>query len=213
MVQDYSIQGIGKINGGEFKRLSVEGVGTSDGAIKADILVIEGVFHSNGTIETDVLDCEGVGNINGKIQARKMTIEGVINIKDASDINAMDVYCEGCINTSGDLYAETFRIDGCVNARDIYGNSIEILSHGKVMSGFKKMMINFGISSSCHSSRANLIKADTIRLEGVKATNVMGNTIIIGPGCEIETVECKGELKVHENAIVKNIVGVNSKDA
>ena len=45
-MKDFSIQGLGSISGGEFNRLTVEGMGTNHGDIIAEYLSIEGVFKS-----------------------------------------------------------------------------------------------------------------------------------------------------------------------
>ncbi len=210
-MRNYSIDGIGSIQGGEFDELRVNGVGNNHGDIKAEKMYIEGVFKSTGNIETNYLDVEGVGEINGNIRASKITIEGVINFEDSKKIETEQLYCEGCINSVGDLYADMIQATGCIKANGIYGDNIKIDSFHFQMSGLKKMLSKLNIVTSYNGSKVNTIEATTINLSGVKATRVNGHDIVIGPGCTIDTVDCSGKLKVHESSHVGEILGATEQ--
>ena len=206
-MQNYSIEGIGSINGGQFLELRVEGVGSNKGDIKADKIVVEGVFKSTGYVETELLDSEGVCDIYGNIRAKKVNIEGVINMKDDQKMEAETLYCEGCLNSGGDLYVDSLKAAGCLKVRGIYGDDIDINSFGKTIHGFKKLLENINIMSNYSASKITTIEATKIQLSGVNAHTVNGHDIVIGPGCVIDTIDCTGTLRIHETSQVSHIIG------
>lgn len=210
-MSNYSIDGLGSIQGGEFGELRVNGVGNNHGDIKAEKIYIEGVFKSTGNVEAEFIDVEGVGDINGNIRARKISIEGVINFQSNKKIETEQLYCEGFINSVGDLYADSIQATGCIKANGIYGDNIQINSYQFQVSGLKKMLSKLNIVTSFNESKVNTIEATTINLSGVKATTVNGHDIVIGPGCTIDTVDCSGKLKVHETSHVGKILGATEQ--
>lgn len=211
-MNSYSIEGIGSMNGGQFIELRVEGVGTNKGDIKADKILVEGVFKSTGYIEADFIDCEGVCDFYGNIRAKKVGIEGVINMKDNQKMEAETLYCEGCLNSGGDLYVDSLKAAGCIKVKGIYGDSIEINSFGKTMSGFRRLLDRINILSNSCCSKVDTIEATNINLSGVCVRVVNGHDIVIGPGCEIDTIDCSGKLKIHESSKVTHILGAKAVD-
>lgn len=67
-------------------------------------------------------------------------------------------------------------------------------------------MFGLGFFGSSHKKtlHADTIEADNIEISNTSARTVKGNQVIIGPGCEIGTVEYKDSLRVHPRAMVKN---------
>ncbi|MDD5935379.1 MAG: hypothetical protein PUC65_07465 [Clostridiales bacterium] len=210
-MRDYRIEGIGSIQGGEFDELTVSGVGSNQGDIKADKIIIEGVFKSTGNIEANLIDTEGVGEIEGNIRAKKITVEGAMNIKNQQKVETEELYCEGCFTTKGDLYADVVQATGCIKANGIYGDNIQINSFGLKVNGFKKLMAKLNLTSSTNGSKVSIIEATTINLSGVQAETINGHDIVIGPGCTIDTVDCSGILKVHETSHVGKILGATEQ--
>ncbi|WP_312368970.1 hypothetical protein [Lachnoclostridium sp.] len=206
-MKDFSIQGLGSISGGEFQRLTVEGMGTNHGDIIAEYLSIEGVFKSTGNVNAGEIQCEGVADFFGNLRCKKMIMEGAINLKADSKLEAEDIVGEGCINTKADINVVRIKMHGCVNAKSIHGDQIEIESKVEGYSTFKKFLHKINLSESSKASTIELIKAANIVITGVYAKEVIGHDIIIGPYCEVEKVDCTGTLKVHETAKVGTIVG------
>lgn len=212
-MSNYSIEGIGSMNGGQFMDLRIEGVGSNKGDIIADRIMVEGVFKSTGYIETNLLDSEGVCDFYGNIRAKRITIEGVINMKDSQKIEAESLYCEGLLNSGGDLYVDSLKAAGCLKVRGIYGDIIDINSHGKTMNSFKKLLEKINLVSHTCGSKITTIEATSIQLSGVSAQTVNGHDIVIGPGCEIDTIDCSGTLKIHESSKVNHILGAKEVEA
>ena len=206
-MKDFSIQGLGSISGGEFNRLTVEGMGTNHGDIIAEYLSIEGVFKSTGNVNAQVMECEGVADFSGNLRCKKVVMEGVLNLKAESKLEADDIVGEGCINTKADINADRIKLRGCVNAKGIYGDQIEIESKQEGYSTIKRFLHKINLSEHSKASNIELIEATKIILTGVSAKEVNGHDIVIGPYCEVEKVDCTGTLRVHETAKVGTIVG------
>lgn len=195
-MRDYHIEGIGRMNGGEYGIVSVEGVTTCSSDIKADSISIEGVFHCSGKVETGVLYCEGTSNFSSDIRAKKMTVEGIINLKGNAKIEAEEIICEGVIR-AGEISADRIYSDGYIRAKEIVGDEIKINT--------RKLMF---VRLFTHDfSNIELIEATTIDLSGVNAKSVNGKDVVIGPHCQIDSVDCSGTLFIDNTSSVKTITG------
>ncbi len=211
-MKDLNFEGVGTINSGEYKDINCEGVVKCKGDIKAEKIHIEGVFSAKGKIEAKILECEGTGKFNDNIRVESLNIEGVMSLKDNASIEATKIYCEGVLSSTGEISTDYLHAEGCITAREIVGDTIEILNdRGKHSIKFNIDLSMFGgikKNISNYASKVDTIEATTILIEGVKATNVNGENVTIGPYCEVENVDCSGTLKVHNTATVTNIQGV-----
>lgn len=198
-MQDFTLEGVGSINGGEFNTIRIEGVGNCSNNIKASSLHIEGVFNCSGEVEADSLYCEGVANFKANIRAKKIYVEGVFSEKNGMKIEAEEITCEGVIKTGGEISTDVLDAEGCVEADEIVGDRIRILSHWH-RNGFINLLNRI-------KSKVRLIEATTIELSGVKATTVNGSDITIGPNCQIDNIDCSGVLSIDKSSIVRNITG------
>jgi len=189
-------EGLGNINGGEYDKVSVEGVGSCNGDIKTDEMLITGVFNCSGEIEAKRLRCEGVATIKGDILAETIDVEGVINIKTGTKIEATSIQCEGVININGQISADVIYSEGYMSAKEIVGDRIVIKTPVGLFTGF-----------TGKRSKIDLIEATNIELRNVKAREVNGKDIIIGPKCRIELLDCSGTLKIDPSAFVEKITG------
>ncbi len=198
-MQDFHIEGIGKINGGEFGNITVEGVGNCYGDLKADIVRIEGVFSCKGGFDVNLLDCEGVADFFSDIRAKKIVVEGVLNAKKEVKIEAEEIICEGVIKAGGEVSADVVHAEGCITADEIFGDKIFIDSyhHPRFVSRILRRW----------RSEVRLIEATTIDLRGVSASSVNGKDITIGPDCRIENIDCNGTLYIDKSSYVRNITG------
>ena len=90
-----TIEGVGSISGGEYERISIEGVGNSKGDITVKQLDIEGVFKSNGKIKAETIECEGVAEFSDTIRAKVLEgleFMGVYFDPDLNNMRGMEVY-------------------------------------------------------------------------------------------------------------------------
>ena len=52
-----------------------------------------------------------------------------------------------------------------------------------------------------------MIEATEINVNGIRCRNLNGHNVTIGPECEIENVDCTGELYIDPQAQVKMVNG------
>lgn len=203
MMQDFRIEGIGNISGGEFNSVHVEGVGNCSGNIKANEIHVEGVFNCSGEIDANYLYCEGVSNFKENIRAKKISVEGVLNEKRGAKIEAEQIICEGVIKTGGEISTDILNAEGCIDADEIVGDQIKILSHwhrNRLISLLNRIR-----------SKVRFIEATTIELSGVKAETVSGKDIKIGSNCQIENIDCSGTLSISPDSYVGRITGEHTR--
>ncbi len=196
---DFIMEGIGRISGGEFGTVKIEGVGNCSNPIKAESIYIEGVFNCSGEIDAGLLNCEGVANFKSSIRAKKINVEGVVNLDAFSKIEASEIICEGVIKAGGEISTDILNAEGCIDAAEIVGDRIRICSHNpkhKIANLFNRMR-----------SKVRVIEATTIELYGVKSQTVNGRDIMIGANCVIDNIDCNGTLFIDETSTVRNITG------
>ncbi len=196
---DYIMEGIGKISGGQFDTVKIEGVGNCSNDLKAENINIEGVFNCSGEIEAGMLYCEGVANFKANIRAKKIHVEGVFNVDAFGKIEANEIVCDGVIKAKGEISTDILDAEGCIEADEIVGDKIRICSHhpkNKIINLFNRFR-----------SKVRMIEATTIEIYGVKSQTVNGTDITIGSNCIIENIDCSGTLYIDETSSVKNITG------
>ncbi len=192
-MHDYNMEGIGKINGGEFGTMTVDGVSTCTDDLKAENMRINGVFKCQGSLEAGFLQTDGTAEVNAHLRAKKLVVEGVLTVRGEGKIEAGEIECDGVIK-AGEISADVIHADGFVNAHEIVGDRITIRSHtNRIAQFFTKRF-----------SHIELIEATTIELHGVVAKTVNRQDIVIGPNCIIDNVDCSGTLTVHKSSSVKN---------
>ena len=194
-----NMEGLGRINGGEYDSIKLEGVSSCSDNIKADHIQVKGVFTCSGEVNAGILDCGGVSDFKANVRAKKVIVEGVFNMKDGTKLEAEEIICEGVIKTGGEIYADILRADGCVSAKDIYGDQIRIETHYPV----NRIKNLFNVPKS----DIRLIEATTINVSGVTADIVNGRDITIGPKCKIDSIDCSGTLFIDNSSTVNKITG------
>lgn len=197
-MQDMRIDGIGKIPGGSFGRLVIDGVGECTGPLDADTLKIDGTFKCAGDVRVKELDCDGSARFDRDIHAGRLVVDGLLTMMNRSKLEADEVICDGSISMDGQICADILRADGLIRAREIVGDRIVIKSY---ITGLAKLFTK-------GSSKIELIEATYVELSGVTAQTVNGSHIVVGPKCHIETLDCNGTLSIHPSATVQRITGV-----
>lgn len=198
-MQDINFEGVGKINGGEYQTITIEGVCSCTNNVKAENIHIEGVFNCSGEMDAAYMYCEGVADFKSNIRAKKLSVEGVLSVKSDAKIEAEEIICDGVIKTNGEISADIMKADGCIEAREIVGDYIKIDSHYHV-----NPIVRFFTRIK---SNVKLIEATTIELSGVTAESVNGRDITIGPSCFIDNLDCSGFLSIDKSSNVKTITG------
>lgn len=195
-MQDIKLDGISKINGGEYKNINIDGITQINGNLKSRSFFIDGKCKVNGDVFTEELFCDGITEIKGNLIATDIKVDGMLTVAGEL-IEATTLVCDGSIKAKENIHSDVVNANGIITAQEINGSNIIIKSQSE---NFIKLFFS-------PVSRVNIIKAERIELSGVKAQQVIGKDIIIGPCCEIDNIECSKTLKVDKKSVVNNIIG------
>ncbi|WP_223701897.1 polymer-forming cytoskeletal protein [Sutcliffiella deserti] len=209
------INGHGVIHGDiECKNFECNGSAKINGDIMSENAVINGSTKVHGNLSSDEVEVHGDLVVDENAFFRKIEIKGQTRVKQS--IKGDTLLLEGIIKVSGDCEVEkanlngAFTIDGLLNA-----DHVEITLHGK--SSVKEiggevitvrrnrqpiLHLDKLIKTLSKDLTANIIEGDVVKLEYTKAKVVRGNTVEVGPGCEIELIEYNSDLKISEKAVV-----------
>jgi len=210
------INGVSKAGGGEYGRVSIDGVGTVEGNIVSMTFDSNGMTKVHGDLVAGELDCDGHIRINGHVTAQKSIIDG--NMKVMGSLRADHCTINGIIKIGGDCEIEQFNMEGAFEVQGLLNaGRMELRLHGPGKAreiGVESIQVRPASRSAwsklwrwmlpkftpeLHSA---LIEGDDIDLENTVADIVRGNRIVIGKGCSIGTVEYRTALKVHPGAKV-----------
>lgn len=213
---DIDIDGVTSFDGGEFNRVTVDGVVTVKNAIQANEMEIDGVFNSSSDVLVNQLELEGVGNFKGNLRCHTANIDGVINLREGK-LEADMLNCDGVLKAEGEINVDKIMADGCINAKEIYGDDITICSPPNHAHGILAGLGNFlrGINpdnnleklKNVQGSKIGILEATKVVLEYTEVESLCGTDITIGEGCYVENVDCDGTLRISNYARVGNISG------
>lgn len=228
--QDLDIEGVTSFDGGEFNRVTVNGVASVKNELKANEIEIDGVFNASGEVLAKHITVDGVSNFKGNLRCQEAEIDGVLNLKGGK-LEAETLSCDGTIKSEGEINADRIEADGCISAREIYGDKICIHSVSDtfhigdgvqaIVSGVNSLLRSLNIDRrevpateeniaafrKMQNSRIGTLEATEIEIEYTDVTRLAGNDVTIGEGCYVENVDCDGILRVSKNAVVKNVTG------
>lgn len=213
------ISGAGDVNGDiECNLFKSSGASDVRGNLKSKLVEVSGASDIKGNVNAEQIYISGTSGIHGDVVTKKIKVSGASDIR--GDLHAEEVEVSGAIDIQKDCEAEYFKatggfkIGGLLNA-----DNIEIGIGGKC--NVKEMggeRINVKLSSSMGLGilRAikgvfnvqeylitELIEGDEIYIESTVAKVVRGNNVTIGPDCDIDLVEYKGEIKLQNGARIK----------
>lgn len=216
-MSDLRINGHGSASGGKYDSVNINGSGRIDGDLDCIDLKINGQCNLKGNINANYVKINGNSSIDGNVESKKLEINGATDIKGSFYSENAEIY--GSISIDGDCNAEFLKIEGSFKnegllnadelelslhgssqADEIGGSKITIKRKGKYdLFGLKSMIFAFGRGKELITQS---IEGDEIYLENTKAQIVRGDTIELGPGCEIELAEYKNSFKVNKDSTV-----------
>ncbi|EKQ56679.1 MULTISPECIES: hypothetical protein [unclassified Clostridium] len=197
---DINLEGIGTVNGGNYKSIKITGVGTILNNITCEQFNSEGVCKVNGSIGCNNIYVEGTFNSLGSIEAgEKVIINGMV--KSGENIQGREINISGRINVNGLLSGDKIKIIliGKNRVKEIGGEEITVLQE-------KKSFINGTIIPNkliCDS-----IEGDIITLENTECEMVRGTNVNIKSGCKIKKIEYTGEIFIDPKSKVENVVKI-----
>lgn len=215
---DLEIAGIGSAAGGQYHNVKLEGVckagdaidcfvftsngmTTVDGGIRAEErLEAAGKLTCHGGLQTRKAQLEGQLTINGPLQADQFVMNGYMKVRGNCETQESKV--RGALSVAGWLTGDQLEImlEGPCDAEGIKGRQITVKHAGK---GGLRRLIESIIPVWHVQMKARTIEGEIIELEETMAEFVRGNTVIIGPGCDIDRVEYVTDLVIHPQAQVR----------
>lgn len=224
---DMKIVGSGNPAGGDYNKMKMTGEGDVVGNLECERLKALGDHRVDGDVKAGKARMIGNSRIQGDFSAEETTIIGethidgqarveilrdIGNIEVGGNVTGEDIRIRGNLSAEGDCEAETFTakgmftINGLLNAEYIKIRLHHADSTAKEIGG-ENVEVKAGIhlfkSSRPVRLSAGTIEGNDIDLENTKAKVVRGHHVRIGPGCEIDLVEYRGDFKQDENAEVK----------
>jgi cytoskeletal protein CcmA (bactofilin family) len=214
----FSCNGSSNVEGNvKSETVTINGSANIDGNLDADEVSVNGSSDIAGNVNSKEIKIQGTAAIKGNLKGKEISIKGSSSIQ--GNVSGEEIEIRGQVKIKGDCEAESFNsrgnfvINGLLNAGHI---DIELLRHCEAKeiggehivvrktadtTGLKKL-IKFFVSQNDDSLSADIIEGDHVYLEYTQAKVVRGNTIEIGPGCSIESIEYKETLEIDENAKV-----------
>lgn len=196
MAQSLTMRGKATIDGGEYASLKIDGMTRCTGDLHAKMIDVDGSLNCEGRVVADNLICDGVARFDSTVKVGRLDVDGTVTIL-GDKTEADELLCDGLLTIEGDLQADRIRADGAITAQNISGGQIAIGSFTNKVASYIKRRV----------STADMINAAMISISGVRARQVNGTIIKIGPGCRIENLDCSDTLYIHKNATVQNITG------
>lgn len=207
------------------QKFVVMGSGHADGDVKSEVCRVAGSCTIEGSVETNEWRSAGSAKVKGGVKTDSFKSAGsmVIGTNVESDmfecagkcvvagsLKSDSIKFGGALETGGTIACDslhgvgrlkapsvkadsiTLELQGTSEVREITADVIEVRSLARVFSQGEMA--------------SEEIHGESIYLENTKCKLVSGDSVTIGPNCEIETVEFRSNLKIHLSAKVKKKV-------
>ncbi|MBO9599959.1 MAG: hypothetical protein J7559_19320 [Cohnella sp.] len=215
--QDLKIIGETTSSGGQFGNVRITGQCTFRSDMDCNRLSCIGQTDIQGNLRAGELKLTGEAGIRGALDAGRVGGRGQLNvssrlrgehirftgeIKVGGDCEAGDLSMLGAFDVNGLVSAEQLELKmfGPCKAKEIGGGRLV------VRRSRKSSVVHLFKPSNAGVLIADSIEGDVVELEHTKARVVRGNHVTIGQGCEIGRVEYTQTLKIHTQAVVKEMV-------
>ncbi|WP_339817873.1 hypothetical protein MKZ15_21010 [Paenibacillus sp. FSL R7-0216] len=229
-VKDLKINGVGQAYGGAYRKIQAEGIATLNGDVTCESLGANGTLKIKGTIDAGEFRLNGTGSSEESLRGGRFELDGMFKV--GRDVRFSRLYVRGILKVGGSVTGETAKVDGALRLEssaefeeaEVYGQlqvggmlnagrltiDLEGPSHAKEIGGESivvrqrkgKRLLDYLSPLRASRLTAGVIEGDDIQLEGTKADVVRGNSVVIGPGCEIGLVEYKERYEVSPQASV-----------
>ncbi|MGL4450354.1 MAG: polymer-forming cytoskeletal protein [Sarcina sp.] len=227
------VKGFETVDGGNFKDVTMAGMGKIKGNITARIIEVSGSGEITGEVKAQNLMVAGTFVVDKEVE-----LENTLNIKGAGNFSK-NVTCEnilvaGSFTSKGDVKFRQGSISGSCSSKGMFtGDKFEAL--GSIdMSGdlrVNNVSINFSEKSSCNDILAdeihihtiegkkglfsklkktvfkcNEIRAKKVLVENTECKLIVADEIIIGENCKVEKVEYTEKFEFAKSSEVKETI-------
>lgn len=194
---DSVINGIGKINGGNYKNISINGIGSILNSVNSENITLVGTCKAFGNITCNDISVEGTFSCNSDIEFTNIAnIEGLISID--GNFQGKEIILNGKVNVKGLMSADKMNICTCAKStiKEIGGEDIIVTStKGGI---FNKPYLY-----------VDSIEGDNITLEKTICNIVRGHNITINKGCRIKKLEYTGTIFLNPKSKIDELIKLN----
>lgn len=212
------IEGIGTVQGGEYDRISIEGVGKLKGMATANKLTAEGLFKSKGKLVADEVHIEGMARVFRNMKLKSIHIEGLLKVRRAN-ISAAKIKSEGLLTSTGEVLADEIIIDGLCSVAKMYGDKVTINSNTSIIQGglsndkLRKILslgaLYFGRKIDPQFCVIDQLECSSLKAIGLKSKLVKADSVSLQENCIIEYLYCDGDINIDSSCRVKRIISKN----
>lgn len=202
------IKGVNTLEGGQYEELILGGVVTANGDLKASSVEIGGVVTLNGSLESDsFIKIGGVVTANQALRAKTMEVGGVVTLHGGVEADVIQI--RGVVTAKQQVSADLVESRGVFSAEEVVGDRVIIHCVDKTESNGRGLFhwLRKWNEKRTVQPRVGTIEATEIDVDGIRADNLNGQNIMIGPRCIVENVDCSGRLAIAPGAVVKYING------
>lgn len=232
----YSVMGSGDLHGNlKAQFLKINGSGDIEGNVYADEIIINGSGDLMKNVECRFLKINGSGDVCGDVRSDEIMISGSGNIE--GNVRSEQVIISGSGEIEGNCECEkfigkgSFTVGGFLNSEEVeitLSSSCEIEEIGasKVTvtrgdqfrkgehftgGGFFNKVLKFA-TSMAGTLECRVIEANEIYLENTEVDIVRGDTVIIGEGCEIGTIEYRDVCEINPKSSVDKVIKIGNSN-
>lgn len=209
-----NLLGGGKIPGGQYDTIRINGMGGITGNVEAQSLNISGFGKINGSAKIDVIDANGSLSVKGDVNTTKLTSSGNTSIH--GNLTAETAFLNGMFVCANTVTAKSFRLGGGLNVNaSINASNIQIELNGSAtvaeINGGKVSVARVPNNPN-NQSILNIqsIQGDEIRIAATHTDEVRGKTVVIHAACKIETIYYTTSVQVSDDAYVGKTIKITS---
>ncbi|MDR4945023.1 cytoplasmic protein [Neobacillus cucumis] len=227
--QNLIINGSGSYPGGIYDKVSIRGEGTIVNDVESSVFHVYGTSEARENVKTGSVKIMGEADVKGNLAAAETLVMGTMMVGRNASLKKIKILgllevgeklsgdvatIKGSISVKGDVEYETFDSSGGFDIKGLltadkvkialrFGqSSAEEIGGGQIIVKRKKnSILPFGKEEG--TLTAKVIEGDDIYLENTTAEVVRGNTVKIGPGCQIGLIEYTTELKNDSSSTIK----------
>ncbi|WP_019910097.1 polymer-forming cytoskeletal protein [Paenibacillus sp. HW567] len=207
--RNLKILGNSTMSGGSFLDVKVVGECEFHGDVDCGKLKLTGEAWVHGNLRMEKVKLTGECTVKGSIDGESLSGQG--EVRAGSDLHIEEIKLAGSLSVAGDCEAEEIRVTGALQVEGVLNaENVELSLYGpshaaEARAGSIAIKRKIG-AALMHPGRptftAGLIEGDEVDLQGTQAGIVRGNRVIIGTDCNIDRVEYRESLEIHEKANV-----------
>ncbi|MDR3539909.1 MAG: hypothetical protein P4L69_02925 [Desulfosporosinus sp.] len=213
---DLTIMGEGSLSGGSYGQVKIMGNARALEDMEAEKIKIFGSAEFRG-LKAEEMKVKGSARFTGMLIVNSLEIAG--SVDTSAIVKAQDIKIFGSLTAKEEVSTERFLAKGILELTSLNANDVtielaetchvgEIGAENVKVRPLSKFRLGFFGFNHNKNLRADTIEADYIEISNTAARIVKRNRVIIGPDCEIGTVEYKDSLEIDRNSIVKNKIKV-----